>query len=587
MGMLFYSTHFYLENKVEYSIISIMRRFFDLIKQNKEFLIGILSLIAFFGVLTCFVFFFRADQGEVKITGKAGTATVTPTGTVTPTATSTPTNTPTPTDTPTPTNTATPTFTPTPLPEDLARLMEQYKGKTEKYDSMKADVADNRVFPAINITTLDDEKFAKKQTVTVNGKTKTVDRWVTSRVEVFNCDERYSLSAFAEVKVRGNASAANPPFPLRIKFEDKQSMLGLNNGNDFKNWVLLRPWSKVLTDYLAFKIGRVVYDGNYYISDVTPVNVYVNGEYYGLYMLAEQNQAKKKRVNVNEPDEGYGGTDVGYLVEIDNYAGNDLDADPNFRVPYRIDGKSVTVKDFEGTEGTFVNYTHFTVHSDIYSQAQLDYISKYINGAFEIIYRAVEQKKYCCFDENLNVVSAGDRFKDSEETITALMDMESVVDTYLIEEIMGNYDRGNGSFYMCVDFSKKAKYKKLTFIAPWDFNWCSFTEDLVAGTFYGRVVRNDGSLGYQEMVHPWFVLLMKEEWFREKVAKRWDELYSVGAITEVLDATRTMTADAKKDFDYFGKSSGRKEYDIAIRCISDLENRIKWLNKQFMKWLPE
>ncbi|MCR5585263.1 MAG: CotH kinase family protein [Lachnospiraceae bacterium] len=531
-----------------------------------------------------------SDEETEPVAGLS--VTVTPTVTITPspaptaTCTLTPTFTPTPTATFTPT--ATPTFTPTPTPTPLTpeqqRLWEQFNGAGETYARVREEAIEKRILPVISITTLDGEKFQRKETVMVGNVAKTVDKWITSYVEVYNCEDKFELSEFATVKVRGNASAKSAPYPLRIKFDEKQGMLGLNKGNDFKNWVLLRPWSKVVSDYLAFQMGQTIYDGKYYISDCTMVNVYVNGEYYGLYLLAEQNQVKKKRVNVNEPENGDTSVKTGYLVEIDNYAGNDLDADPSFKVPYRVNGKSVTVKDFQGTEGTFVNYTRYTIHSEIYSEDQIDYISKYINSVFEIIYYATEKDKYYALDEDLKLVEASDRFKTAEETISAVLDIDSAVETYLIEEILGNYDRGNGSFYMCVDFSKKAKYKKLTFMAPWDFNWCVFGDDLIAGTFYG--INEAGR--FKECVHPWFVLLMNEDWFRQRVAKRWDELYSTGQLNAVTDETLNMINAAKADFDlFFKKVTKRNEYKEATEAVKNLENRMKWLNGEFLKWLPE
>ncbi len=565
-----------------------MRHFIERIKNYKEFMVGIVSFLVFLGMMTIFVLLFLDESTEVPDEEKikaTPTVMATPTPSPSDTPTPTPTSASTPTPTPTPSDTPTPTPTPTPLTAEQQRLMDQYNSfRSVEYEAMRAGAEKNFTLPVINITTLDGEEFKKKETVTVNGKQKYADRWITSFVEVFNCDEKYCLEERAEVKVRGNASAKEAPFPLRIKFENKQGMLGLNKGNDFKNWVLLRPWSRVVTDYMAFKMGQTIYDGDYYISDCTPVNVYVNGEYYGLYMLAEQNQVKKKRINVNEPEDGYSGVDVGYLVEIDNYAGLDVDSDPYFLVPYRVKGKDVTVKDFLGKEGTFVNYTHYTIHSDVYSEEQKDFISKYVNGVFEIIYHATEEDKFYTFDKNLNLVKADDRFKNAEETIEAVLDVQSAVDTYLIEEIMGNYDRGNGSFYMCVDFSKKSKYQKLTFMAPWDFNWCVFGEDLIAGTFYG--ITDTGR--YKECVHPWFILLMKEDWFRQKVAKRWDELYSVGLLNKVTESTRDMIKTAAKDFDYFGKHrTNRNERGVALTAVSGLESRMKWLNKVIMEWLSK
>ena len=46
----------------------------------------------------------------------------------------------------------------------------------------------------------------------------------------------------AQVKARGNYTLEYPQKSIRIKFENKQSMLGLNEGQAYKSWVLLAEW---------------------------------------------------------------------------------------------------------------------------------------------------------------------------------------------------------------------------------------------------------------------------------------------------------------------------------------------------------
>ena len=57
-------------------------------------------------------------------------------------------------------------------------------------------------------------------------------------VSVTNCNEKWELiNTPCEVKVRGNYTLDYPQKPIRLKFEKKQSMLGLNGGNKFKKIV--------------------------------------------------------------------------------------------------------------------------------------------------------------------------------------------------------------------------------------------------------------------------------------------------------------------------------------------------------------
>ncbi len=625
-----------------------MKSFFTKIKDNKEFVVGIFSLVLFLCLFTGLGIVF-SDTESGNNTGIRDNVTFTPIITVTPTgpvpvtvwahvtpATRVPTKiptveitlvptkaptsdttgtpaptdmhiykyTPTPTFTPVPTSALIPTFTPVPTfaptptftlaptptlsPEEQTfyeskqRLYAQYTEKFADYMLLTENAKNRFILPVINITTLDEEEFAGKEIIYADGKKKTADKWIYSIVDVFNTEEKYMLSADASVKVRGNASAAASPYPLRIKFDKKQSMLGLNHNNDFKNWVLLKPWYEVTTDYTAFMLGNKIYEDRYYISDGTYVNVFVNGKYYGLYLLCEQNQVKKKRINVNEPEDGDTSTSTGYLVEIDNYAGNDLDANPYFKVPYKYNGNKITLTDFTGRTGTLVTYTRYTIHSEIYSDAQTEFISEYINNAFLILYSAVENNEFLMFDENYRIVSANGTYNSAKDTISAVFDIESVVDTYLIEEIMGNYDRGNGSFYMCVDFSKNSKYKKLTFTAPWDFNWCIIGNDYIAGSFDDYAM--DGK--YAENPNPWLILFMKEEWFRALVAERINELYDAGTFDEVLNKVTDNVKSAENDFKYWEENGGvDNAYNKALRTINKIKARVKWLKDESENWV--
>jgi hypothetical protein len=49
------------------------------------------------------------------------------------------------------------------------------------------------------------------------------------------------LIGSGQVKVRGNWTTDYPKKSLRIKFDDKQKMFGLNSDGEFKNWVLPVP----------------------------------------------------------------------------------------------------------------------------------------------------------------------------------------------------------------------------------------------------------------------------------------------------------------------------------------------------------
>ncbi len=42
--------------------------------------------------------------------------------------------------------------------------------------------------------------------------------------------------------------------------------------------------------------------------------MYLNNLYWGVYLLAEQQQVNANRINVTEPEDNYTGTDIGFRI---------------------------------------------------------------------------------------------------------------------------------------------------------------------------------------------------------------------------------------------------------------------------------
>lgn len=497
------------------------------------------------------------------------------------TLTTAPTDTPTnpPTNTPISVPTNTPTNTPIPEGSDMAKLMDQHDEKVDssKYKEVYELFSQGDYgYPVINITTLDSAPVYKSATT------------VLCMVDTFNCPEDYKISRFAQIRVRGNSSAApskgaptdsnrekypNESYPYKIKFEEKENLFGLNSGNKFKDWVLLEmPSGRPLENIYAFSLAQVLHGGKYYASDACLVHVYLNGNYMGMYTLCEQSEAKKNRVNVNEPKEGYTGTDIGYFIEIDNYADSQSNDKPYFRLYH----EKAVVTDIQGVERK-LKHKLYTIHSDITSDEQQAFIKNYLDSVFKIIYEAVEHQRYLSFDENWQLVEG--KYNSSKECIAAVMDLDSVVCSYLVEEITLDVDRGEGSFYMAVDFSEKSKYEKLTFLCPWDFEWGYFG----AGTFpnkqYALFAAAFDNMFYEpngdDRSNPWFILLIKEEWFREMVCEKWEYFYEDGALTGLEVELEEYSEKGKNDIVLGRKITWLNDY---MNLVSLCRKRIDWLN---------
>ena len=417
--------------------------------------------------------------------------------------------------------------------------------------------------------------------------------YVECTVYTLNCDSKYVLNGKkAGIRVRGNSTAfegnvdliRKNQVPYRIKFEKKQMMFGLNSDAKCKSWVLLKGDYDLLKNDLAFRFGRSFLRNGNYCSDGIPVHLYLNGKFIGIYELCEQSQVNKNRINIKEPSEGYTGTDIGYLVELDNHG-----EQPRFTVNY---AGNASVTDANGVTRSLES-AFYSIKSDVYSDKQVDFIGKYINNCFKIVYQACENGKYYVFDKNYDLVKAkkkqrtgtdsdGNKLTAAEVVIGKAMDLDSFVDLFLVYELTMSRDVGEGSFYMCVDFSENSTINKLTFTCPWDFEW-SMMGDTTGS--YAKVF-NSASFAktFGDRSNPWYVVLIKQDWFLNKVKERWTGLRTAasGSKTSVIDNVLSEEEDLIKKY----KTDLSKKSDLdepGINHYSSAQSLINWVEKRLVR----
>ncbi|MGN0633356.1 MAG: CotH kinase family protein [Oscillospiraceae bacterium] len=430
-------------------------------------------------------------------------------------------------------------------------------------DEFKQRISEQSNIPVISVTTGGEEITS-------------LDTYVSCVVDVFNTESAFEINeASAGIRVRGNSSAyygdvnqiLNNQVPYRIKFDSKTNMLGLNGGAECRSWVLLKSdWDLIRND-IAFRFGRAIMEGeDNFCSDSQLVHVYVDEEFKGIYLLCEQSQINKHRVNISEPEEDYYGTDIGYYLELDNYATRD---EKNHYI--EMDYEGATVTDIEGTTRQFVP-AEYSIKNDLYSQNQIDFIDKYMNNLFKIVYEACENGKYLAFDENYDLVES--EYTSAEETVSAVMDIQSVVDVYILYEIVHDYDCGEGSFFMCVDFSDESECPKLRFTSPWDFNWAY--NDAAKNKYWAAAFCDQHFADKNgDRSNPWFIVLYKQDWFCERVKEKWRKLAETDEIMNCIKEENKYLETYKDDLN--------KVDEWATDCSYQLENwilnRIDWLDE--------
>lgn len=342
-----------------------------------------------------------------------------------------------------------------------------------------------------------------------------------------------------QVKVRGNWSSSYDKKPLRIKFDEKQVMLDMHNGTDYKNWVLLAEYKdfSFLRNATALKLAKLINNKNYN-SDYEFVEVYINDEYWGVYLLAEQQENKKGKVKLTEDSEAL---EIGYFIEYDSNAWLE---DYYFEMDYKY-----PLTDFYGEEiekGTSL----YSFKSDV-NAYQKEFIASYMNNLWELCYKAAYDNEFYKFDENYELVKAEEgEFANAKECISSVVDLDSLVEVYLHQEIVCDPDIYINSFFMDLDLSPE-NYKKLTFEAAWDFDSALGNKRQCAdaqGVWAGAVCRNVNFEEGSRECNPWLMIFINCDWFKQMVSEKWNKLTAANALSELTNQIDNVTKVYKDNF---------------------------------------
>ena len=260
------------------------------------------------------------------------------------------------------------------------------------------------------------------------------------------------------VRGRGNTTWTWPKKPYLVKFDTKQSLLGMP---EHKRWVLLANFMDrtLMRNLVSMKVASLT--SLAWTPRCVPVELVLNGEHKGSYLLIEQVRVSENRVNISKKD--------GYLIELDFHYDNEVQwRDKHDNIPFGIkypDPDSITT-------------------------AQLTYIKNYITGAANVLY--------------------GPDFADPERGYADWIDVDSFVDYWIVYEVMGNHELGNpGSVFFHKDGSGK-----LVAGPCWDFDWGVLSYNTSPHAKTGFVNRNA----------IWYKRLFQDPAFAAKVRNRFQEL---------------------------------------------------------------
>lgn len=137
------------------------------------------------------------------------------------------------------------------------------------------------------------------------------DNYIKGRILINGNLEYQDTTAALSMKGRGNSTWPMPKKPYKLKFDNKIALLGMPAD---KEWALLANYydKSMLRNDIIFEMGERL--GMPWTPKRKFVELYLNGDYQGNYLLTESVKTAKERINISVMDPKKD-TSGGYLLE--------------------------------------------------------------------------------------------------------------------------------------------------------------------------------------------------------------------------------------------------------------------------------
>ena len=267
--------------------------------------------------------------------------------------------------------------------------------------------------PMVYIETENDEKIVSKE------------EYLNCEISISNTVEKFELdSEKARVKGRGNSTWFEySKKPYKIKFDKKVDLFGHGKA---KEWTLIANHGdqSLMRNYLAYAVANK-FENFKYTTSTQYVDLYINGDYAGVYLLCEQVEVGENRVEI---DENLENVDTGYLLELDDKIVNEGEQGKDW---FASNGKTFAIKSPDTDDEEFI-------------ADHVNFIKNYMDNCF-------------------NALKSNDYSKVCE-----LIDVESFAESYIMNELFKTTDVFLSSFYIHKDAGSK-----LSAGPAWDYDLSS------------------------------------------------------------------------------------------------------------------
>lgn len=347
------------------------------------------------------------------------------------------------------------------------------------------------------------------------------------------------------IRIRGNSSR---------NFDKKSYLIRLTNKNGqyreeevmgmapHYEWALHGPYldKSLIRNYMWYNIAGEFMG---YAPNVRFCEVMINGEYQGLYVMTETiTNGDNCRLDISEPVKGTDKT--GYLLRLDR-------------------GSNTLIKNIE----TFTQYAYRNLQNVDIQYPRSGALTQELADAIAQDFSDFEKSLYS-FD-----------YDTDDYGYYYDINVQSFVDYFIINEFTANYDAGWLSTYIYRDIG--GKYNMVI----WDFN--SACDNYI----HSVIEPHHFELQY----NVWYYMLMKDEYFTERIISRYRELrksyLSDNYLDQYIDDIVAYLGDAvDRNFEVWGYTFDKDLIQPPERNLGSHEEavaQIKGFIRERGKWMDQ
>ncbi|MBQ7907493.1 MAG: CotH kinase family protein [Clostridia bacterium] len=308
--------------------------------------------------------------------------------------------------------------------------------------------------PSVHITTTK----GADNIIQYNGKDDEAEIFIVNKDGTFEYSE--SFGEFSELKVRGNTTDDYAKKPFRIKLGHKTLLFGMSND---RSWVLLANYldQSLIRNNVMYQIAKIL---GMDMCDFRSVDLFIDGEYYGIYLLCEKVEIDNGRVNIHDLEEETELLNGEFSKNATTVTSGTL-IDNTILTEYRYVEGIVNPEDITG--GYLIEL------DNNYYRDELCYFVTENNSHYVIKspeYASREQVEYIAglFAEMEEAIMSSNGINRLGKHYTEYIELDTFVYAYIIAELGRNYDAGSSSMYFYKDRDVDGQLSKIQKGPLWD-----------------------------------------------------------------------------------------------------------------------